>query len=119
MQFERLRKNHKRKIILGGLILVCVISAITITTTRAKYKLTEDIPLVIGTVNYKLYDFKMMAMYKSEDGINYTEINDMPSEGYIINESKSYCDMSDGNKNTAAVLKTINGNHTIGKLKKE
>jgi hypothetical protein len=44
MQFERIRKNHKKKIIIGGLILVCVISAITITTTRAKYKLTEDIP---------------------------------------------------------------------------
>ena len=52
MQFERIRKNHKRKIIIGGLILVCVISAITITTTRAKYKITQDIPLAKGTVNY-------------------------------------------------------------------
>ena len=59
-----------------------------------------------------------MAMYKSEDKTNYTEINDMPNEGYIINESKSYCNMSNGNKDTTAVLKTINGNHTIGKLKK-
>ena len=118
MQFERIRKNHKRKIIIGGLILVCVISAITITTTRAKYKITQDIPLAKGTINYKLYDFKIMAMYKSEDKTNYTEINDMPSEGYIINESKSYCNMSNGTKDTTAVLKTINGNHTIGKLKK-
>ena len=93
MQFERLRKNHKRKIIIGGLIIVCVISAITITTTRAKYKLTEDIPLVRGTVNYKPYDFKMMAMYQSEDKVNYTEINEMPTSGYIINENKSYCNM--------------------------
>jgi len=52
MQFERIRKNHKRKIIIGGLILICVISAITITTTRAKYKITQDIPLAKGTVNY-------------------------------------------------------------------
>ena len=52
MEFERIRKNHKRKIIIGGLILVCVISAITITTTRAKYKLTQDIPLAKGMVNY-------------------------------------------------------------------
>ena len=118
MQFERLRKNHKRKIIIGGLILVCVISAITITTTRAKYKLTQDIPLVRGNINYKSYDFKVMAMYKSEDKIDYTEIDEMPSEGYIINESKSYCNMSNGNKDTNAILKTINGNHTIGKLKK-
>ncbi len=118
MQFERIRKNHKRKIIIGGLILVCITSAITITTTRAKYKLTEEIEIAKGTINYKPYDFKIMAMYKSEDKTNYTEINDMPSSGYIINESKSYCNMSNGTKDTTAILKTINGNHTIGKLKK-
>ena len=65
MKIERIRKSHKRKIIIGGLILVCITSVITITTTRAKYKLTEDIPLVKGTINYKPYDFKIMAMYKS------------------------------------------------------
>ena len=118
MQFERIKKNHKRKIIIGGLILVCITSVITITTTRAKYKLTEEIEIAKGTINYKPYDFKIMAMYKSEDKTNYTEINEMPSEGYIINESKSYCNMSNGNKDTTAILKTINGNHTIGKLKK-
>ena len=45
-------QNHKKKIIIGGILLVCVISAITITTTRAKYKLIEDIPLARGTINY-------------------------------------------------------------------
>jgi len=74
MQFERIRKNHKRKIIIGGLILVCIISAITITTTRAKYRVAQDISLVRGSINYKPYDFKIMAMYKSEDKTNYTEI---------------------------------------------
>ena len=118
MQFEMLRKSHKRKIIIGGLIIVCVISAITITTTRAKYKITEDLELAKGTINYKPYDFKMMAMYKSEDKTNYTEINEMPESGYIINESKSYCNKSDGTKDTTAILKTINNNHTISGLKK-
>ena len=70
MQFERIRKNYKRKIIIGGLILVCIISVITITTTRAKYKLAEEIEMAKGTINYKPYDFKIMAMYKSEDGTN-------------------------------------------------
>ncbi len=118
MQFKRLKKNYRKQTIIGGLILVCITSAITITTTRAKYKLIQDIPLVRGSINYKSYDFKVMAMYKSEDKINYTEIDEMPSEGYNINEEKSYCNESNGNKDTTAVLKTINGNHTIGKLKK-
>ena len=56
MQFERLRKSFRKQIIIGGLILVCVISAITITTTRAKYKLTQDIPLVRGTIKYQIWD---------------------------------------------------------------
>jgi len=119
MQFERLRKNHKRKIIIGGLILVCVISAITITTTRAKYKLTEDIPLVRGNINYKSYDFKIMAMYKREDGTNYTEINDrMPSTGYIINEERSYCTIDNKTHDTKAKLYTYNGKHIFENLAK-
>ncbi len=118
MQFERIRKSHKRKIIIGGLILVCVISAITITTTRAKYKLTQDIPLVRGTINYKAYDFKIMAMYQSEDGSNYKEIeNRMPASGYVINEEKSYCTLDNKNKDTNIRLYTnSNGEHIFSNL---
>ena len=91
MQFERIRKNHKRKIIIGGLILVCVISAITITTTRAKYKLTEDTPLVRGTINYKEPDLRIMAVSISEDGINYNIVEEIPTSGYNFNSEKSVC----------------------------
>ncbi len=117
MQFERIRKNHKRKIIIGGLILVCVISAITITTTRAKYKITQDIPLAKGTINYKLYDFKIMAMYKSEDKTNYTEINEMPTSGYLINEEKTYCTI-DNKTQVKGKIKTVNGIHGLYNITK-
>ncbi len=90
--------------------------ALTFNLTRAKYKLTESIPLVRGTVNYKAYDFKIMAIHKSDNGTNYTEIEEMPSSGYTINESKSYCENINKVKNTNAVLKTVNGNHVISKL---
>jgi hypothetical protein len=119
MQFERIKKNHKRKIIIGGLILVCITSVITITTTRAKYKLTEDIPLVKGTINYKPYDFKIMAMYQSEDKTNYTEINEMPGKNYKINESKSYCTIDNINKDDKAKTYTNKyGEHIIDNLQK-
>ena len=74
MQFERIRKNHKRKIIIGGLILVCVISAITITTTRAKYKLVEDIPLVRGYINY-IADKEKPIITNVTTTVTKTEIN--------------------------------------------
>ena len=117
MQFERIRKNQKRKIIIGGLILICVVSAITITTTRAKYKISENKELVKGTINYKPYDLKVMAIYKSEDGKNYTEINDMPDEEYIINEARTYC-TTDNKTEVKGKIKTENGEHIITNLKK-
>ncbi len=119
MQFERIRKNHKRKIIIGGLILVCIISAITITTTRAKYRVAQDISLVRGSINYKPYDFKIMAMYKSEDKTNYTEINEIPGKNYKINESRSYCTLDNINKDGKAKTYTNKyGEHIIESLQK-
>ena len=40
----------------------------------------------------------MMAMYRSDDGTNYTEINKMPESGYVINEEKSYCTTDNENQ---------------------
>ncbi len=101
MQFERIRKNHKRKIIIGGLILVCITSAITITTTRAKYKLTEDIPLVRGNINYKVPDMRIVALYTENDNGEYVENNDIPKIGYALNREKSMCRVYDGTTSVA------------------
>ena len=91
MQFERIKKNHKKKIIIGGLILVCITSAITITTTRAKYKLTQDIPLVRGAINYKMPDLRIVAINTSEDGTNYNIVDEIPIAGYKLNTTRSIC----------------------------
>ena len=118
MNYERLRKKHKKGIVITTMAICAVGGALTYATSRAKYQSAESIPLARGTVNYKAHDFRIMAMYKSDDKTNYTEIDIMPESGYAINESKSYCNMSNGNKNTDAVLKTVDGNHVISKLKK-
>ena len=119
MKIERLKKNHKKQIIIGAVVICIIGGALTFNLTKAKYKLTESIPLVRGTVNYKAYDFKVMAMYKSEDGTNYTEITDrMPNSGYKINESKSYCTSDNKNKDTAVRLYTENGKHIMENLAK-
>ncbi len=74
MQFERIRKNKKRKIVIGGILLVCIISAITITTSRAKYKLTQDIPLVRGYINY-IADREKPIITNVTTTVTKTEIN--------------------------------------------
>ena len=60
----------------------------------------------------------MMAMYKSDDGTNYTEINKMPESGYVINEEKSYCTINNVDKDGSAKLYTNNGEHIIKNLQK-
>jgi len=118
IKFETLKKSYKKQIIIGVIVICLIGSVLVFKTTRAKYKVTQSVNIVNGIINYKPYDFKIMAMYKSEDKTNYTEIEDMPGSDYTINESKSYCNMTSGDRDTGAILKTINGNHTIGKLKK-
>ena len=93
-------------------------SAIILNFTRAKYRVTQSISLVNGTINYTPYDFKMIAMYQVNDSGEYVEIDKMPSNGYILNEEKSYCEVN-GIKDNSAILKTINGNHTISNLNKK
>ena len=71
----------------------------------------------------KQSDFNMIAMYQqkttgSTDNSNYDEITTMPSTGYVINESKSYCNVN-GVRDNNAVLETYNGRHTIANLQKE
>ncbi len=61
----------------------------------------------------------MMAMYKNDDGTNYTEINKMPESGYVINEEKSYCTINNVNKDGKAKIYTDKyGQHVIGNISK-
>jgi len=118
MEFQTLKKNHKKEIIIGAVIISLLIITIIFTTTRAKYQTAESINIAKGTINYKPYDFKIMAMYQQENNGNYKEVNTMPSSGYIINESKSYCTKDNVNKDNNAILKTVNGEHVIKNLTK-
>ena len=67
MKIEKLGKNHRKEVI-GGLIVISVIGILAFNLTKAKYQGIEDIELVKGEVNYKLPDFKMMAMYQNNNG---------------------------------------------------
>ena len=117
IEFETLRKSHKKQIIIGALAICVIGGALTFATTRAKYKLTQDIELAKGTINYKPYDYKVMAMYQQNDSGTYTEITTMPSSGYIINEDKTYC-TTDNKTQVKGKIKTINGVHGLYNISK-
>ena len=117
MKIEKLGKNHRKEVI-GGLIVISVIGILAFNLTKAKYQKIEDIELVKGEINYKLPDFKMMAMYKSDDG-SYEEVNELPGKNYKINESKSYCTINNVDKDNKAKLYTDKyGQHVIGNISK-
>jgi hypothetical protein len=117
MRFELMKKNNKKKWIIGSIAALGLISVGIYASSYAKYQKIEDLKLAEGKINYKPYDFKIVAMYKSDDGTNYTEIDTMPESGYVINESKSYC-MADNNTQVKGKLKTVNGIHSVTGLKK-
>jgi len=91
MEFQTLKKSHKKQIIMGALAVCVIGGALTFATTRAKYKLTQDIPLVRGTINYKESDMRVVAVSISEDGTNYNIVDEIPTEGYNFNSEKSVC----------------------------
>ena len=62
MPFETLKKSHLKRNVIIGVLVVGIISAVILNFTRAKYRVTQSIPLVNGTINYTPYDFKVMAM---------------------------------------------------------
>src|SRR5690625_4063887 len=98
MNFEVLKRSHVKRNILIGVIIVLILSAIILTFTKAKYKITESMPLVNGTINYELSDFNLIGAYIQE-GEEYKQTNEIPISGYEFNSEKSYCTVNDENIN--------------------
>ena len=90
MKFEILKRSHLKRNILIGVGAVVIISAIILNFTRAKYRVTESIPLVNGTINYYLADLNAVAIYIQE-GDDYSKSDTIPKSGYTFNEERSYC----------------------------
>ena len=90
MKFEVLKRSNLKRNILIGVGIILIISAVILNFTRAKYRATESIPLVNGTINYDLADLNAVAVYIQE-GDDYSKSDTIPSSGYTFNEEKSYC----------------------------
>ena len=104
MNFETLKRSHLKRNIIIGVVAVLVISAVILNFTRAKYRVTESISLVNGTINYTPYDFKMVAMYQKDESGEYTSINKVPSSGYTLNEEESYCEIDGVEDNSITMI---------------
>ena len=108
MKFEILKKSHLKRNIVIGVVVIGVISAVILNFTKAKYRTTQSIPLVSGTINYTPYDFKMVAMYQKEDGGEYVSVDQVPTSGYTLNTEQSYCEVN-GKKDSNIEIEYTNG----------
>ena len=52
MTFETLKRSHLKRNILIAVVVVAIISAIILNFTRAKYRTTQSMPLIQGTLTY-------------------------------------------------------------------
>ena len=115
MNFEVIKRSHVKRNILIGVLVVLILTAIILTFTKAKYKITESIPLVNGTINYELSDFNLIGAYIQE-GDNYIQVDEIPTSGYEFNSEKSYCTVNNENINATLNYDMETQNLTITPL---
>ena len=92
MELETLKKGHVKRNILIGVVAVLIISAVILNFTKAKYWVTQSIPLVNGTINYSLADLNIVSLYI--DGMEANELDS--SKEYTLDTTKSTCTYKDG-----------------------
>ena len=82
MEFETLKRSHLKRNIIIGIAVVLIISAVVLTFTRAKYRVTQSIPLVNGTINYSPFDIKVSTkLLVGEE--EYLELDTIPTSSNI------------------------------------
>ena len=92
MKFKVLKQSHLKRNIILGVVAVLIISAMVLTFTRAKYRVTQSISLVKGTINYTLPDIQIVALY-----INGEEASELDStKSYTLDTTNSTCTYKDG-----------------------
>ena len=92
MEFEVLKRSHLKRNILIGVVAVLIISAIVLNFTRARYRVTQSIPLVNGTINYIPYDLNIVALYI--DGVEAEALDS--NTDYTLDTAQSTCTYKDG-----------------------
>ena len=103
MNFEVLKRSHLKRNIIIALIVVGVISAIVLNFTQAKYRTTESIPLIQGTINFSPSDLNLMAVYLNKNGDTISS-DKVPHVGYTLNTDQSICEVNDEKDETIEIV---------------
>ena len=80
MKFETI--NNKNKILLIPVIVFVVVLTLIINTSLAKYKITQSIPLVSGTISYSPHDIKIETKLLVGDD-EYIALDEIPDSNLV------------------------------------
>ena len=93
IEFETIKSHKNRLYFLCGFVCVVVLLIIfVVTRSHAKYRVTQSMPLVNGTINYSLPDLNIVGLYI--DGEEATELDS--SKKYTLDTTQSTCTYKDG-----------------------
>ena len=92
MKFQTLKRSHLKRNILIGVVAAAIISATVLNFTRARYRVTQSIPLVNGIINYTPYDLNIVALYI--DGVEAETLDS--NTNYTLDTENSTCTYQDG-----------------------
>ena len=96
MNFEVLKRSHLKRNILIAILAVALISSLILNFTQAKYRTTQSMPLIQGTINFSSSDLNIVAMYLNQDGaMPAGQVDIAPKFGYTLNEEQSICEVND------------------------
>ena len=92
IEFETIKSHKNRLYFLCGFVCVVVLLVVfVITRSHAKYRVTQSIPLVNGTINYSLPDLNIVGLYI--DGEEADKLDS--SKTYTLDTTQSACTYKD------------------------
>ena len=103
MNFEVLKRSHLKRNILIAVLVVALISSLILNFTQAKYRVTESMPLIQGTINFSPSDLNLMAVYLNKNGETISS-DKVPHVGYTLNTEQSICEVNDVEDETIEIV---------------
>ena len=103
MNFEVIKRSHLKRNILIAILVVALISSLILNFTQAKYRVTESMPLIQGTINFSLSDLNLMAVYLNRNGETISS-DKVPHVGYTLNTEQSICEVNDVEDETIEIV---------------
>ncbi len=128
MKIEKLSKGRFIKASIIVLVVISIFGVIFINKSKAKYRVTQSIQIVNGTVQYTNADFSMLGVkvQSAKGSSDYVSAsnNEVPASGYKLkplgdSATDSYCTINGTKNNTGITITYENGTVTFKGIKKQ